>query len=282
MSGRLLAMTHLRGRTMLISKSNIAIVAVILTYSLSSQALIGALLPGKPGKAPKNEKQAEQEQPFFDNRHKKQKPKKDKPAPSKVIMHKPTYQGSGCPQGSASAAMSTDNRAVSIVFDQFTTEASAQANKQTTEKTCRLIIPIEAPQGYRMAVAQMDYRGFKSLPVKARAKLVAVHQIRHQLLKVLGPKVKSQQMFEGPNSEDFYMSAILENKPVVNLQVPILDPVLNPILKTCGGLYNLEIDASIAVMTNPTGEQAMITLDSVDSQLQDGSVAYHLQWEQCQ
>lgn len=253
--------------------------ALIVTYGFSAQAQLGALLP-KLGS--KSEKQAEQDQPLFDNRQKKQKPKKDKPAPAKVILRSPVYSGSGCPAGSAGVAMSTDNRAVSIVFDQFTTEAGAGANKQTTEKNCRIVIPIEAPQGFRMAIAQMDYRGFKSLPVKARAKLVAIHHIRHQLLKALGPKVKSAQVFEGPNTEDFYMSAVLENKPIINLQgLPILDPALNPILKTCGGIYNLEIDVSIAVMTNPTGEQAMITLDSIDGQLQDGSVSYHLQWEQC-
>jgi len=268
---------------MLISKSLLAITTLILTYSFSAQAQLGALLP-KLGVqlGIKNENQAEQDQLLFDNRQKKQKPKKDKPAPSKVILHNPAYAGSGCPAGSAGVAMSTDNRAVSIVFDQFTTEAGAHANKQTTEKSCRIIIPIGAPQGFRMAVAQMDYRGFKHLPEKARAKLVAVHQIRHQLLKLLGPKVKSAQVFDGPNSEDFYMSAVLEAKPLLNLKgPPILDPVLNPILKTCGGLYNLEIDVSIAVMTHQTSEQAMITLDSIDGQVQDGNVAYHLQWEQC-
>lgn len=267
---------------MLISRNFIVIMALVLLQCLNSQAKLGALLP-KLGKNEKqSEKQAEQDQPFFDNRHKKQKPKKDKPSPAKVILYKPTYAGTGCPAGSAGVAMTTDNRAVSIVFNQFTTEAGVDANKKTTEKNCRLMIPIEAPQGFRMAVAQMDYRGFKSLPAKARGKLVAVHHIRHQLLKLVGPKVKSVQVFDGPNTEDFFMSATLETKPLVNLKgPPILDPVLNPILNTCGGVYNLEIDASLAVMTNPSGDQAMITLDSIDGQLQDGSVAYHLQWEQC-
>ena len=272
---------------MLNSKTTLAVMAFILSYSLTSQALIGALLPGKDKSQPI---QDEEDRPFFDNRKKKQKPAKDKPAPSKVIMQKPNYQGSGCPQGTASVAMSGDNRAVSIVFDNFTTEAGQQAAKQTTEKTCRLIIPIEAPKGFRMAVAQMDYRGFHALPAKARARLLAIHQIRHQGLKALGTRVKSQQTFEGPLAEDFFMSAIIESKPLLNIKSPLggalgkpLNPLLDPILKTCGGTYNLEIDVSIAVTSNATGEQAMITLDTIDGQVSDkNSVSYHLQWEQCQ
>lgn len=261
---------------MLISKTLFTTMALILTYSFSAQAQLGALLPGKPHQA----KQEEEDRPFFDNKKKKQKPGKDKPAPSKVIMQKPNYQGSGCPEGTASVAMAGDNRAVSIVFDNFTTEAGQQAMKQTTEKTCRLIIPIEAPKGFRMAVAQMDYRGFHALPAKARAKLSAIHQIRHQGLKALGTRVKSAQTFNGPLAEDFFMSAVIENKPIVN--VKLLNPLLNPILKTCGGTYNLEVDVSIAVSSNATGEQAMITLDSIDGTVSDKrSVSYHLQWEQC-
>ncbi|AZZ38015.1 hypothetical protein CIK05_14785 [Bdellovibrio sp. qaytius] len=251
---------------MLIKRNFIAILALVLTSCLNSQAQPGAMSP-KPGNVGVNQDdQADVDQPFFDNRKNHSKPKKDKPAPSKVILYKPVYSGTGCPAGSAGVAMTTDNRAVSIVFNQFTTEAGAGANKQTTEKNCEIIIPIEAPAGYRMAVAQMDYRGFKSIPNKARGKLVAVHRIRHELKKVVGPRVRSVQVFEGPNSEDFFMSANIETKP--------LGP--NAIANTCGGIYNLEIDAKIMVMTNPTGEQAMIMLDSLD-----GSVAYHLQWEQC-
>lgn len=240
----------------------IAIMALVLTYSLNSQAQHG----------PKNDQQPDQDQPFFDNRKNKKKPRKDRPAPSKVILSKPVYDGSGCPAGSAGVAMTTDNRAVSIVFSQFIIEAGANANRESTEKNCRMIIPIEAPQGFRMAVAQLDYRGFKALPNKARAKLVAVHRISHQLKKVVSPRTRSVQVFDGPNAEDFFMSATLEAKP---------QNAANPIKNTCGGMYNLEIDASLFVKTNPTGEQAMITLDSIDGQIQDGSVAYHLEWEQC-
>lgn len=246
-------------------RSIVVILALVSSYGVSTQA----------------QTQAEQENPFFDNRVKKQRPAKDKPAPSRVIVHNPVYSGTGCPAGSAAVAMTSDNRAVSIIFDQFTTEAGAQMNKQETIKSCRLIIPLEAPQGYRMAVAQLDYRGFKHLPAKARARLVAVHHIRHQLKKAVGPRVKSVQIFDGPNSEEFYMSAVVETKPIAQVK-PILDPSKNPILRTCGGLYNLDIDVSIALATHKTSEQAMITLDSIDGQLQDGAVAYHLQWEQCQ
>ena len=240
----------------------IAIMALVILNGVHSQAQQG----------PKDDSQPEQDQPFFDNRKNKQKPRKDRPAPAKVILYKPAYDGSGCPAGSTGVAMTTDNRAVSIVFSQFLIEAGAGANRESTEKNCRMIIPIEAPQGFRMAIAQLDYRGFKALPNKARAKLVAVHRIRHQLKKVVSPRTRSVQVFDGPNAEDFYMSATLEAKQ---------KNAGNPVKNTCGGMYNLEIDTSLFVKTNPTGEQAMITLDSIDGQIQDGSVAYHLEWEQC-
>lgn len=267
---------------MRISTTIFVTTVVITAYTIQSHALIGGLLP-KPSKPnePTTKAQAEVSINFFDNRKKQSKPK-ETPSPKHVTLGEVEYAGSGCPQGTASIALSTNARAVSIVFDQFTAQAGSEAH--TSQKACRLIIPINAPQGYRMVVAQLDYRGFKGLPEKTHAQLKALHQIRHPLLNVLGPKVKSVQNFKGPDAEDFFLSATIENKPVVDLGLPVVspitDPLLNPILKTCGGTYNLEIDAELAVKTNNQGDQVMMTLDSVDGELKEG-VDFHLQWEKC-
>lgn len=244
-------------------KSITAIIVIITVYSGSASALAGHLLPSKSklsAKAP-----AELSVPFFDNRKNQTKPKPSH-APKHVILGESGYGGSGCPNGTVAIALSTDNRAVSIVFDQFTSEAGDHANTKISQKSCRLLIPITAPEGYHMAVAQLDYRGFKSLPQHTHAQLKAIHQVRHASVNKHGPKIKTVENFKGPNTDDFFLSATLENKAIANNKV-------------CGGTYNLEIEIELAVKS-PQGEQVVLTLDSVDGEFKDG-VDYHLQWEKC-
>lgn len=271
-------------------KYQIAIISLFVASTSPSFALLGGILPGIGGNTPPTSPgfnasaQAELQLPLINNKKGQLKPK-DSQAPSQVYLGEVSFSGSGCSQKTASVALTPNKRAVSIVFDQFTAEAGADVARIIDRKNCQIVIPIIAPKGYRMAVAQLDYRGFKGLPPQAQAQFKTFHQIRYPLLNLLGPKVTTTQNYNGPDAEDFFLSAQINNKPALGIglpiSTPITDPLLNPILKTCGGTYNLEINADLAVKANSQNEQTLLTLDSVDGELLEG-MKYHLQWEKCQ
>src|SRR3954467_11503208 len=84
-----------------------------------------------------------------------------------IRLGNPEYGGSGCPGGSASVALSPDQKAISILFDQYVVEAGGA--KSFARKNCNIAIPVHVPSGYSVAVMAIDYRGFVQLPVGSRA-----------------------------------------------------------------------------------------------------------------
>lgn len=73
----------------------------------------------------------------------------------------PEMAGNGCPQGSASAAISPDGSAISILFDRFAIDARRGGNAwDQMRKNCRFRIPVAVTPGYTLQAVQVDYRGF--------------------------------------------------------------------------------------------------------------------------
>ena len=79
-------------------------------------------------------------------------------------LGQPAYGGSGCPAGTASITLSPDESALSILFDSYSVEAGRATNKTVDRKSCNISIPVQVPQGYSVAVFQVDYRGYNLLP----------------------------------------------------------------------------------------------------------------------
>ena len=69
-----------------------------------------------------------------------------------VTLGLPSYGGSGCPTGSASATVSPDGQELSVIFDKFV------ANNG--RKNCALTIPVKVPNGFQVSIYTMDYRGY--------------------------------------------------------------------------------------------------------------------------
>src|SRR5262245_56951679 len=86
-----------------------------------------------------------------------------------IALGDPAYGGSGCPAGTASVALSPDQKAISLLFDQYVTEAGGQTQKRLDRKSCNIAIPVHIPQGYSVSIFQVDYRGFVSVPQGGRS-----------------------------------------------------------------------------------------------------------------
>ncbi len=169
----------------------------------------------------------------------------------------PQYGGTGCPVGSASVALSPDESALSILFDQYVVEAGD--NVSFARKNCNIAIPIHVPQGYSYSIIGIDYRGFVGLPRNARATLNV-----NYFLAGGGRGVNASKTFRGPVSEDYVKTDNL------GLEAVVWTP--------CGGDTTLRANTTLLVNSNSFREQAMATVDSIDMQ---AGLIYHLQWKRC-
>lgn len=176
---------------------------------------------------------------------------------SGVSLGEPQYGGTGCPAGTASVALSPDNTALSILFDQYVVEAGG--DKSFDRKNCNIAIPVNVPQGYSVSVIAIDYRGFVGIPAGGRAQLNVDY-----FLAGNGRGVRTTKHFTGPLSSDYLKSDSLGLQAVV--------------WSGCGASTILRANTTMLVQSNSRRQTAMGTVDSADVQ---AGLVYHLQWRSC-
>lgn len=174
----------------------------------------------------------------------------------------PGYGGTGCPGGTVSATLSPDQRALTLIFDQYVVQAGRASGKRMDRKNCQVAIPIHVPQGYSFSIIDMDYRGFNSLPSGAISQLNLEYFLAFPGAPVSGPKYSKRWV--GPLNEDYLVQNAL------GLSAVVWSP--------CGGDLNLRTTTSMYAQTNASFEDAMATVDSVDVK---AGIVYQLQWKRC-
>lgn len=172
-------------------------------------------------------------------------------------LGEPQYGGTGCPFGTASVAVSPDQSAISILFDQYVVEAGGA--KAFDRKNCNIAIPVHVPQGYSVSVFAIDYRGFTGLPSGGRAQLNVDY-----FLAGNGRGVHTSKSFYGPVSTDYLKSDSLGMQAIV--------------WSACGADTILRANTTMLVQSNGRREMAMATVDSADIQ---AGLIYHIQWRRC-
>ena len=171
-----------------------------------------------------------------------------------VRLGYPAYNGTGCPTGSASVALSPDNKSLSILFNSFLVETNR--SRMVDRKNCDIAVPVHVPQGLSVSVINIDYRGFNSLPAGTMSQFNA----EYFFAGTRGPAYS--RTFTGPQTGNY----VLRN----NLIATAVS------WSACGQDVNLRANTSLFVRSN--GQNAMSTVDSAD--LRAGLI-YSLQWRRC-
>lgn len=177
-------------------------------------------------------------------------------AQSQIRLGDAAYGGTGCPAGSASVTVSPDQQSLSILFDNYVAEAGA--GRRVDRKSCNISIPVQIPSGYSVAVFQVDYRGFNSVPRGAMSRFDA----EYFWAGARGPRVS--RTFVGPVNDVYTVSDGLIASTMV--------------WTPCGASVNLRVNTSMMAQANARGEQTMATVDSADI---SSGLVYHLQWRRC-
>lgn len=170
----------------------------------------------------------------------------------------PSYGGNGCPAGTASVTVSPDETAVSILFDQFLTEAGGVTGRTLDRKSCNLTLPVSVPNGYSVAVFQVDYRGFNAVPSGGYNRF----ESEYFWAGARGPKITRQ--FSGPLTDSFTLTDNLITSAVV--------------WSPCGQSVNLRVNASMLSKTNRYQDDVLGSVDSADI---SSGLIYHLQFRRC-
>lgn len=180
-------------------------------------------------------------------------------AQSGLKLGQPAYGGTGCPGGSASVTLSPDQTALSILFDSYLAEAGAMVGKTVDRKSCNISIPVQVPNGYSVAIFQVDYRGFNLIPARG-----AYTRMDTEYFWAGSRGPRFSRVYSGPQTDNYTLSDGLIAQTMV--------------WTPCGASVNLRVNSSVMAQTNRQGDQTMITVDSAD--LTSGLV-YHLQWRRC-
>ncbi|BBH52185.1 DUF4360 domain-containing protein [Fluviispira sanaruensis] len=172
----------------------------------------------------------------------------------------PSYGGTGCPAGTARAAVSPDLGSFTMIFDEYVVEALG--SNSTSRKNCQILVNFDFPQGWSYSLVRLDYRGFYSLSAGATAKQQSLYYFQGSL-----QQGRLFTMFTGPAQGDYTISDTLG----------INDLVWSP----CGEKRALNINSSLLAQVssnNPSGF-AQLTTDSIDGTVK---TTYALKWKKCE
>ena len=175
-----------------------------------------------------------------------------------IRLGDPIYGGTGCPMGTASAVLSPDNQALTLLFDQYQVSAGRSNGKTFDRQSCNLAIPVHVPQGLSVSIIQVDYRGSNILPAGAQSRLTA----EYFFAGARGPTLA--KTYVGPLVSDFDFGNTLVASALV--------------WSACGADVTLRANTSAMVMTNRNMDDAMTSVDSADIK---AAIVYKLQWRSC-
>lgn len=175
---------------------------------------------------------------------------------NQIRLGQAAYGGTGCPAGSASVTLSPDQDALSILFDNYVAEAGG--GRRVDRKSCNISVPVQVPSGYSVAVFQVDYRGFNSIPRGAQSRFDA----EYFWAGARGPRIS--RTFVGP----------------VNDVYSVTDGLIATALvwTPCSASVTLRVNTSMMAQSNARSEQTLATVDSADI---SSGLIYHLQWRRC-
>lgn len=173
-----------------------------------------------------------------------------------VRLGYPAYNGTGCPMGSASVALSPDAKSLSILFGSFMVEAGMNVGRTLDRKNCDIAVPVHVPNGLSVSVINVDYRGFLDLPAGTMAQMNA----EYFFAGMRGPSFV--RPFYGPTTNNY----AFRNNLIATAQT----------WSPCGQDVTLRATASMFVRSPRAN--AMATVDSAD--LRAGLI-YSLQWRRC-
>jgi hypothetical protein len=185
------------------------------------------------------------------------------PPPSdKIVIDVVTVNGSGCPAGTASVAMSLDNTAFTVIYSNYMALVGIGATSTDFRKNCQINLIVHIPSGFVFAITSVEYRGYASLAAGASA------------------TERANYYFQGDTAGVYTTHTLAggyENDWLTNDEVPIASLVWSP----CGVQRNLNINSELRVAAGTSDTKTTTSFISMDSTDGEINVIYHFSWATC-
>lgn len=132
------------------------------------------------------------------------------PAPFPIQVAVVRTMGSGCPQGSVSAALSPDQSTVSILFDKLGSQLSAGSGMMQDHQTCTITLGVKFGGKYRVAIVGSDVRGYANVPAQATSSI----SIKHMSIYDIRNTFNFNKTLVGPTEQNIMMSNRFPQRPL--------------------------------------------------------------------
>ena len=169
-----------------------------------------------------------------------------------LIIGNPVMSGNGCAPGTTSVVLSPDQSVLSVLFSAFSAEAGPEVGRANARTICEMRIPVKVPDGYKLKVMKIDYRGFVSLPTRiSNARLTT----RHGFLD----RKRNKRAIAGDNKQ--YLGPA--SKDIIETQ-----SLRNAWDSDCGAQTDIELQTELEVSNRGTNDRAgtaFLSLESMDA-----------------
>ncbi|MBF0443505.1 MAG: DUF4360 domain-containing protein [Oligoflexales bacterium] len=173
------------------------------------------------------------------------------------------FGGNGCPQGTVNAIMNEDGSAISVFFDEYMADSSTNRYGMD-RKSCNVGVTVHVPQGFSVALLELDYRGYVSVPYGGRAELTAEYfyagqPVGTKVKEIWGTRYKPAPIDTDFSFRDTFVGSTMTWSP-------------------CGQSVILRANTSIKANAGYEKARTYIQVDTVDTHAE---LIYLLQWRSC-
>jgi Domain of unknown function (DUF4360) len=189
------------------------------------------------------------------------------PPNDKIVIDVVTINGSGCPAGSASIAMSPDNTAFTVTYSKYQALVGVGATTTDARKNCQINLVVHVPTGFTFAITSVQYRGYHKLAKGSTAVQRANYYFQGQK-----ETAYASHTYSGPSKDQDFGDNWQSND-----EVPIAALVWSP----CGALRNLNINTELRVAAGSSDVKkttSLIAMDSTDGEI---NTIYNFGWGRC-
>jgi hypothetical protein len=164
--------------------------------------------------------------------------------------------GSGCPAGTAAAALSADRTALTVTYSDYVVVAGGST--RPVSRTCRIDLRIDPVPGYAPTVTSLDNRGFADLAAGSRALLTNIYGFRGARTRV------AVGWLAGPYADNWITTDASGGGLVSG---------------SCRGSHVLDLDSTLTLVSSRAGAATdQVTVDSTDVVAPS---TFRLAWKRC-
>lgn len=181
------------------------------------------------------------------------------PGDEEITVNLVSYNGSGCPPGSAVVEVNPEKTTFTVKFSEYVAQVGADVPRTGFRRNCQLTVDVAVPAGQTFAIVTADYRGYAYLESGATGLQKANYYFQGM------PETQStEHRFTGPLDDNWQVSETADF------------PVYAPCEET--RLLNINTELRVGLGTSDPETVSLMTMDSEDHNI---DTTYQLDVRQC-